>query len=87
MKISDVLTEDGRIVKGVNTTVDVGVDQTKIEAGKFGNQVTRDGFPPFLRTDGKVDEKKLSVMEQACIEGGHDVNDLYKRKLFDWNKY
>ena len=42
------LWEDGRIVKGVNTTPDVGVNQTKIEAAKFGNTVTKDGVPPTL---------------------------------------
>jgi 5'(3')-deoxyribonucleotidase/tellurite resistance protein len=42
------VSEDGRIVKGVNTTVDVGVNQTKIEAAKFGNTVTKDGVPPTL---------------------------------------
>ena len=38
----------GRIVKGVNTTPDVGVDQTRIEAAKFGNKVDKDGRPPTL---------------------------------------
>jgi hypothetical protein len=47
------IREDGRIVKGVNTTVDVGVDQTRIEAAKFGNTVTKDGVPPTLRKQVK----------------------------------
>jgi hypothetical protein len=38
----------GRIIKGVNTTPDVGVDQTRIEAAKFGNKVDKDGRPPTL---------------------------------------
>jgi len=46
--IKGPLWEDGRIVKGVNTTPDVGVNQTKIEAAKFGNTVTKDGVPPTL---------------------------------------
>jgi hypothetical protein len=87
MKISDLLNEDGRIVKGVNTTVDVSVNQTKIEAKKFGNTVTVDGFPPVLRSNGKQAVIERSIMEQACIDGGHDINDLYSTKLFDWNKY
>ena len=37
----------GRIVKGVNTTPDVGVDQTSIEAKKFGNSVDKDGKPLY----------------------------------------
>lgn len=73
MKIRELL-EDGRIVKGVNTTVDVGVDQTKIEAAKYGNRVTRDGFPPTLNSNGKVNEN-LTAYQQAIIEGGHTLED------------
>jgi putative chitinase len=47
MKMSE-LTEDGRIVKGVNTTVDVGTDEIKKQAAKFGNTVDKDGRPPTL---------------------------------------
>lgn len=68
------LKEDGRIVRGVNTTVDVGVDQTRIEAAKFGNRVTRDGFPPTLKSNGKVNES-LTAYQRAIIEGGHTLED------------
>ena len=44
----DILHEDGRIVKGVNTTVDVGPDEIKKQAAKFGNKVDKDGHPPTL---------------------------------------
>ena len=47
MKIKDLL-EDGRIVKGVNTTVDVDTDEIKTQAAKFGNTVDKDGRPPTL---------------------------------------
>ena len=40
--------EDGRIVKGVNTTVDVDTDEIKTQAAKFGNTVDKDGRPPTL---------------------------------------
>jgi len=40
--------EDGRIVKGVNTTADVGPDEIKKQAAKFGNKVDKDGRPPTL---------------------------------------
>lgn len=55
MKVYEILNEDGRIVKGVNTTVDVGVGQIPIEAAKFGNSVDKDGRPPTLskRVKGK----------------------------------
>ena len=47
------LEEDGRVVKGVNTTVDVGTDQTAIEAAKFGNDVDSGGVPPVISEDSE----------------------------------
>jgi hypothetical protein len=35
----------GRVVKGVNTTVDVGVDEIIKQVKKYGNAVDRDGKP------------------------------------------
>lgn len=52
MKISDIVLEHGRIVKDVNTTPDVGVDEIKIQAKKMGFDVTKDGVPPLLYEDG-----------------------------------
>ena len=60
MKMSDLL-EDGRIVKGVNTTVDVGTDEISKQAKKFGNSVDKDGFPPTMST--VVKPKKTTVKE------------------------
>ena len=96
--LTESIREDGRIVKGVNTTVDVGPDEIKTQAAKFGNTVDKDGRPPTLskRVKGKstnvlynlgLSENSRSKIEQACIEGGHTVEDLYQRKLFDWHKY
>jgi len=48
------INEQGRIVQGVNTTCDVGVNQTKIEAAKLGHTVTVGGVPPILKTNGKT---------------------------------
>ena len=48
MKVYDILSEDGRIVQGVNTTVDVGPNEIKTQAAKFGNTVDKDGVPPTL---------------------------------------
>ena len=47
MKFSEI-KEDGRIVKGVNTTDDVGPNEIKKQAAKFGNTVDKDGRPPTL---------------------------------------
>lgn len=46
MKLREIFENGGRIVKGVNTTVDVGPDEIKTQAAKFGNTVDKDGYPP-----------------------------------------
>ena len=90
MKITDLLKEDGRIVKGVNTTVDVDTSEIKTQAAKFGNKVDKDGRPPTLST--KVKGKSTNVLfnlgmaetkeaprytasEWAIMEGGHSLEE------------
>jgi hypothetical protein len=89
MKMED-LFEDGRIVKGVNTTVDVDLDQIPKEVSKFGNKVDKDGRPPTLSKKVKGNstnvlynlglaestEPRYTAMEWACIEGGHCLEDI-----------
>ena len=85
--------EWGKIVKGVNTTPDVGVDQIPIEAAKFGNKVDKNGVPPSMSTKvkgkstnvhfnlGMVKEDKeprYTAYEWALMEGGHSLDDLDK---------
>ena len=70
MKISD-LTEDGRIVKGVNTTVDVDTNEIPIQAKKFGNSVTKDGTPPSLST--KVKGKSTNVLFNLGLAEGYKL--------------
>jgi len=60
MKVYEILNEWGRIVKGVNTTVDVGVDEIPRQAEKFGNKVDKDGKPPTLSS--KVKGKSTNVL-------------------------
>jgi hypothetical protein len=54
------LDELGTIVPGINTTCDVGPDETVKQAIKFGNKVSKGGIPPILRTDGKFAESIAS---------------------------
>jgi 5'(3')-deoxyribonucleotidase len=68
MKYKDLLSEDGRIVKGVNTTVDVGVGQIPIEARKFGNSVDKDGRPPTLSK--RVKGKSTNVLYNLGLTEG-----------------
>lgn len=91
MKIEHLDEGVGRIIKGVNTTPDVGVDQTRIEAAKFGNTVDKDGRPPTLSTKVKGKstnvhfnlgmvkedtEPRYTAREWAIMEGGHSLDDV-----------
>jgi len=77
------IEEDGRIVKGVNTTADVGTDEIKVQAAKFGNTVDKDGRPPTLSK--KVKGKSTNVLfnlgltESVAIkfERGDDYDVLH----------
>jgi hypothetical protein len=44
----------GKIIKGVNTTPDVGVDEIPRQAAKFKIKLDRNGYPPVARSDGKI---------------------------------
>lgn len=68
MRIHHIDEGVGRIVKGVNTTPDVGVDQTRIEAAKFGNKVDKDGRPPTLSK--KVKGKSTNVLFNLGLTEG-----------------
>ncbi len=48
----------GKIVKGVNTTVDVGVNEIPKQAAKWGFKVSKTGVPPTINTNGSIGSKK-----------------------------
>ena len=62
------ITEDGRIVKGVNTSSDVGPNEIAIQAAKFGNKVDKDGRPPTLSR--KVRGKSTNVLFNLGLAEG-----------------
>ena len=72
----------GRVVKGVNTTADVGVDAIKKQAAKFGNTVDKDGRPPTLSK--KVKGSKTNVLFNLGMTESVDKADesvLYYAKM------
>jgi 5'(3')-deoxyribonucleotidase len=77
------LFEDGRIVRGVNTTADVGTDEIKKQAAKFGFKVDKDGRPQ--NHPSKVKGSKTNVLfnlgltESVAIkfERGDDYDILH----------
>jgi len=60
--------EWGRIVKGVNTTTDVGANEIPRQAKKFGNTVDKDGRPPTLSS--KVKGKSTNVLFNLGLTEG-----------------
>ncbi len=58
----------GRIVKGVNTTPDVGLNEITKQAAKVGNKVDKDGRPPTLSR--KVKGKSTNVLFNLGLTEG-----------------
>lgn len=61
MKLSDLFAESagvGKIVKGVNTTNDVGPNEIQKQAAKFKMTVDANGNPPVANTNGELNEKR-----------------------------
>lgn len=77
MRITDLLTESGgvgKVVKGINTTVDVNPGEIKRQAAKFGMAVDDESRPPIARTDGKnVAEDTETLSEFMTLENGKRV--------------
>jgi len=73
-KVQDALTQiknkdnlkewGGLIVKGVNTTADVGMDAIKKQSAKLGFKVTKKGVPPIMNTKGQPKSKKLESINR-----------------------
>jgi len=77
MKLRE-LFEYGRVVKGVNTTADVGPDEIKKQAAKFGNTVDKDGRPPTLSK--KVKGSSTNVLFNLGLSESQN-HTLYQEAL------
>jgi hypothetical protein len=75
MKIYEVISEGvGRITKQ-NQTVDVGPNEIKTQAAKFGNSVDKDGKPPTLSK--KVKGKSTNVLYNLGLAEDTDVEENF----------
>ena len=75
------LTEwGGRVVKGINTTADVGVDAIKKQSAKFGFKVTKDGVPPILAPKNL---RRVKRMQEAMIKINGSNKDLSLQQQID----
>lgn len=77
------INEDGRIVDGVNTTVDVGTDETQTQAAKFGNAVDAGGIPPSICETGETPQ--VSKKSPVPSDKRPGLTDRY-RALFSRKK-
>jgi phosphopantetheine adenylyltransferase len=75
------LTEHGgRVVKGINTTHDVGVDAIKKQSAKFGFKVTKDGVPPIMTPKNL---RRVKRMQEALIKINGSNKDLTLQQQMD----
>ena len=85
MRFFDIKENGGRVVKGVNTTPDVGVDAIKKQAAKFGNKVDKDGRPPTLSK--KVKGSKTNVLFNLGMAESVEERSLSKGEEKKKEKY
>jgi hypothetical protein len=73
MRLREIYENTGRIVKGVNTTVDVGPNEIKTQAAKFGNTVDKDGRPPThkRKVKGSSTNVLFNLGERKELEDYH----------------
>ena len=75
------LTEwGGRVVKGINTTPDVGVDAIKKQSAKLGFKVSKDGVPPIMQPKNMRSVKR---MKEALIKINGANKDLTLQQQID----
>jgi predicted chitinase len=79
MRASEIVNEWGRVVKGVNTTVDVGPNEIKTQAAKFGNTVDKDGRPPTLSK--RVKGKSTNVLYNLGLAESEEIDEGWKDTL------
>jgi len=79
------LWEDGKIVKGVNTTVDVKPGETKRQAAKFGNKVNSKNEPPLLNAKARKNSSP-HVLSNLGLAESTQLNELFDKKYnWTWN--
>lgn len=84
MRWSEIINEcGGKIVKGVNTTVDVQPGEIARQAAKFGNKVDGNGLPPIWTGLGHKTGAKDTPNKGDPIYGDDGVNPKKDRPLVE----
>jgi hypothetical protein len=76
------VNEDGKIVKGVNTTVDVKPGETQRQAAKFGNKLNSKGEPPLLNAKAR-NNSSPHVLSNLGLAESTQINELFD-KGYNW---
>jgi GNAT superfamily N-acetyltransferase len=70
------VNEDGKIVKGVNTTADVQPGETQRQAAKFGNKLNSKGEPPLLNAKARKNSSPHVLGNLGLAEAASPAGDL-----------
>jgi hypothetical protein len=73
--------EDGRVVKGVNTTADVKPGETRRQAAKFGNKVNHKNEPPLLNDRARRNSNPHILSNLGLTEARKMNLDTFANKL------
>jgi len=76
------ISEDGRVVKGVNTTADVQPGETQRQAAKFGNKIGKDGQPPLLNAKARKNSTPHVLDNLGLAEA--KLNELFDGP-YEWH--
>lgn len=84
MRWREIIREcGGKIVKGVNTTVDVQPGEITRQAGKFGNKVDANGLPPVWTGLGHTTGAKDTPNKGDPIYGADGTNPSKARPIVE----
>jgi tRNA nucleotidyltransferase (CCA-adding enzyme) len=81
------IAEDGIIVKGVNTTPDVGPNEIKVQASKMGFKVDKGGRPPLLHTKAAKNSDPNTLFNLGLTESVDYVKPQFDVEWEEANRY
>jgi hypothetical protein len=85
MRLDEIfLPEEGRIVKGVNTTCDVGTNEIAVQSSKFCLDVTKDGIP--VRVFNKTHPRDMLIKCEKHPLAESTQSD-YRAFVAQWGDY
>lgn len=86
MRYNELISEEGRVVAGVNTTADVGPNEIQKQAAKWGFKVSKDGVPETVYTQTtaaqqiiKESADPLKAKLEAYFNDPDHIPDRYNR--------